>query len=94
MEIYDFTAGSGYYMSLDPQELGRFLYKKYFFKKGQIQKYYKEGQNIIRFSQSQARRYKNILFKQDSFENLQSAFGIFLKNFRIIFRLCIRQPLL
>jgi len=60
-----------HYIGIDGQELGRFIYNKYFNSPAQIKKYYKEGNKFI-----------EIIKKQDKKKNILTLFREFRRQFK------------
>ncbi len=65
-----------HYIDVDQKEVGRFLYKKYFNRPEQIQKYYKEGQILLKKIQQTTEKWK----KENKAET-QEAFHEFREQF-------------
>ncbi|PIR57310.1 MAG: hypothetical protein COU72_01590 [Parcubacteria group bacterium CG10_big_fil_rev_8_21_14_0_10_41_35] len=70
-----------HYIGVDPKEVGRFAYKKYFNNPKQIVKYYEEGKRILENIKKDTVRWSHQLSKNPTKNNFLSAF----KNFRTSF---------
>lgn len=68
-----------HYISVNQKEVGRFLYKKYFNSPAQIQKYYREGQLLLKRIKETTEQWK----KENKYDakNLSKAFHEFREEF-------------
>lgn len=63
-----------HYINVDQKELGRFLYKKYFNSPEQIQKYYKEGQAILKKIKKTTERWQKEEDNKTAFHEFREQF--------------------
>lgn len=73
-----------HYIGVNPQELGRSLYKKYFFESGQIKDYYKKGEELTEKIRKTTEKYKELLNTSNSTKCFLDAFREFKDQFEKI----------
>lgn len=73
-----------HYISVDPYEIGKLAYKKYFNSKKQIIKYYNEGKRLLKKTKKDTVKWAKKLTENPSKDNFLSAFKEFRASFEKI----------